>query len=103
MEWDTSDEGWKFVEILSLTDYIFDENRGRERKWLIGAICFTNRPEFKMLEYCGIHPFWRNKGLLKSKWPILRERFGSFEISYPRSKAMQCFLKSVGYTDPPHF
>ncbi|WP_293008142.1 hypothetical protein [Nitrosomonas sp.] len=100
MSMDASDTCWRFTEILSLTDDCLNEKREKYEESLIGAICFTRKPEIIMLEFCWIHPFWRNKGLVKSKWPLFQKKFGIFHVSYPRTKAMQGLLKSVGFIDP---
>ena len=97
MKMDTSDDCWEYTEILSLTDEFYDEKRSEPRQWLIGAVAFENEPSSALLEFCWIHPFWRNKKILKNNWHLLQERFGSFLILGPCSKGMEGFLKSVGH------
>ncbi len=97
---DESDECWRDIEIFSLTDYFFDEKRYENRQWLIGCVAFQiHEKNVVELTYCWIHPFWRNKNLLKQSWSDFINRYGFFYVSYPRSNAMEGFLKAVNYVE----
>jgi len=98
---DTSDDSWQNVEILSVTETCYANDCPRGREILIGAVCFDNNPhhDYAVLSFCWIHPFWRNKGKLKSLWPQIKERFSEFYVSTPQTPAMEYFLKSVGHID----
>ena len=98
---DTTDDCWRNVEIFPFFDEFYDENRHEFRQWLIGAACFSKIEDNVVeLDFCWIHPFERGKGLLKRNWETFEQKFGKFYVSYPRSKAMEGFLKSIGYVEP---
>lgn len=44
------------------------------------------------LQWVWVAPKFRRSGLLSSRWPMFRERFGNFQVESPLSKAMQGFL-----------
>ncbi|QRG07161.1 hypothetical protein EZH22_01560 [Xanthobacter dioxanivorans] len=44
------------------------------------------------LQWVWVAPKFRCSGLLSSRWPMFREKFGSFVVESPLSKAMQGFL-----------
>ena len=105
MSMDTSPECWENVEVWPMTEtYYPDEENNFEG--LIGAIGFEKNVEYAylsekqtVLQFCWIHPFHRNKGLLKKQWPKLLKSYGPFLVSPPKTNQMQGFLKSVGYSD----
>lgn len=81
--WDMSDEGWKNTEIRTFTD--------NEHHWLIGYAAFDTEAA-TYLSSAWIHPFYRNRGFLKSAWKELVARFGHFDVDMP-NKAMSAFLR----------
>ncbi len=97
---DESDQCWKQIEIYPFIDEFYDEKRNIMREWLIGGACFYKEDDDTVdLHFCWIHPFYRNKGLLKKAWPIFKKRFGHFSISEPISKSFQGFLYSIGHSE----
>lgn len=44
------------------------------------------------LQWVWVAPKFRRSGLLSSRWPMFREKFGDFVVESPLSKAMQGFL-----------
>ena len=97
---DTSDKLWEEIQAFTFTDTYFDKKKGVYREWLIGSACFYRYKYGMQLDFCWLHPFWRNKGLLRDSWPQFIERFGNFYLSRPISKSMQGFLNSVNYNEP---
>lgn len=98
---DISDQCWRNVEIYPFIDDFYDENRNEMRQWLIGGACFSKFDDDSVeMDFCWIHPFFRNKGLLKKAWLEFKSRYGNFYVSQPRTKAMEGFLSSVGYIEP---
>lgn len=102
---DTTDECWKNLKIRAFKNTYYDEC-DEAREGLIGVVCFQEDQEFSNLEgvhtvlaFCWVHPFYRNKGLLKREWKNFTAKFGDFLISNERSKAMKSFLDFVGYDD----
>lgn len=96
MAMDTSDRCWQeFVGYSFLRDY-YVESSETLKQWLVGCVGFSHNETETTLEFCWIHPFWRGRGLLKEAWPSFSKRFGAFDVSQPRSNAMQGFLSSIG-------
>lgn len=95
MFFDDSFECWKSLEVFPFLDQFFDESRHESRQWMIGAVCFSRDTKPHLLEFCWLHPFWRNQGLLRRAWPEFEKRFGNFEIEPPISGAMSGFLASL--------
>ena len=95
MSFDESCECWKSLTVFPFLDEFFDNSRHELRQWMIGAVCFSDDTDLPLLEFCWLHPFWRNQGLLRRAWPQFEERFGKFEIERPISKAMSGFLMSL--------
>ena len=91
--WDMSDDGWKRAQIFTFTD--FGHYRGDLAHYLIGAAGFATYDWGIQLDFCWLHPFYRNNGRLKSAWPSFKERFGEFKVSKPQSPAMAGFLASL--------
>ena len=103
MSMNLSEQCWEGLEIFSLTDKFEDKKRDEIRQWLIGCVAFHRQHDRKTrLEYCWIHPFWRNRKLLKKNWPEFIERYGLFFVRYPRSNAMENFLKTINYIEPEY-
>lgn len=72
------------------------------RQWLVGGVGFSRYSSDGVeLIFCWtLHPFWRNRGLLRQSWLESEKRFGKFYIPRPRTKAMEGFLLSIGYEEP---
>ncbi len=83
--WDTSDEGWKNTQIRTFSD-------NDQHHWLIGYAAFDTE-DTPYLSSVWIHPFYRNRGILKGAWKELVARFGDFDVDLP-NKAMLAFLES---------
>ena len=71
-----------------------------ENKAIVGAICFRerkykNEEVFWELDWAWIAPKFRRSGILRSRWPYFRERFGDFYVSHPISKSMKNFLNQM--------
>jgi len=98
---DTSDECWENLQVFPFTSDLFDEEFGETRQYLVGAVGFSkNKNDIVKLDFCWLHPFWRNRGLLKKIWCEFSYHFGEFYVSEPRTKTMQGFLDSVSYVEP---
>lgn len=98
---DTSDQCWCHVEIYPFVEDFYDERRSEFRQWLIGGAAFSKFEDNSVeMDFCWIHPFFRNKGLLKCAWPTFKRRYGNFYVSHPRTEAMKGFLSSIGYIEP---
>ena len=96
MAMDTSDRCWQeFVGYSFLRDY-YVESSETLKQWLVGCVGFSHNETETTLEFCWIDPFWRGRGLLKEAWPSFSKRFGAFDVSQPRSNAMQGFLSRIG-------
>lgn len=90
--WDTSDEGWRCVEVKTFTE---DESYEKPRHLLVGFAAFDIEHE-ATLEAVWIHPFYRNKGKLKATWPEFVDRYGDFSVSFP-NKQMHAVLKAIAH------
>jgi hypothetical protein len=70
----------------------------------VGAACFRWRDytNYKgwALQWCWLHPYFRNKGILQRSWDSFVKTHGNFVIEGPYSKAMQAFMIKVGYKSP---
>lgn len=98
---DVTDECWHDLQVFTLTDDLFDEDVNDNRQYVVGAVSFTKHCiEIAMLEFCWIHPFRRNRGLLKSSWAEFEFTLGEFYVYCPRSRAMQNSLDSIAYVEP---
>ena len=96
----TSNELWRGIQAFTFTDKYFDRKKGTYREWLIGSACFKRYEYGVRLDFCWLHPFWRNKGLLKKTWPQFIERFGNFYLSRPISREP---LKNLSLFRKSHF
>ena len=97
---DDSDSSWENLVVYPFVEHVRDDS-GSYVKALVGAAGFIQDSAGEsQLEYCWIHPFFRNKGLLRSAWYEFKYKFGDFIVSQPRTKAMDAFLENVGYKDP---
>ncbi len=71
---------------------------------LAGACCFRWReykeePAAYYMQWIWLHPYRRNKGLLKESWPFFKSLYGEkFFVEHPYSESMRYFLKKY-HTD----
>lgn len=76
--------------------YLFLDDEWFDRD-VIGACCFRLRKyenvEFWAMQWIWIHPYYRNKGILKENWEHFRKKHGNFWVEPSYSKAMEAFLK----------
>jgi len=68
---------------------------------IVGACAFRLRKDVSGADRWGLQFVWvapphRRSGVLRSRWPALRERFGDFDIEAPVSDAMTAFATSMG-------
>lgn len=59
---------------------------------VIGGGIFVQFDSCFRLDWVWIHPFSRNRGILKQNWKGFQERFGQFEVAEPLSVQMSAFL-----------
>ena len=102
INWDSSDEGWKNAQIFTFKETEYTDKNPDGESWLIGAAGFTvvNSQQYVCLDFCWIHPFWRNQNLLTNAWPIFLKKYQKFYMSTPRTHAMNSVLKKVKYQQP---
>jgi hypothetical protein len=66
---------------------------------LVGACCFRER-EYKdtgrkwCLQWIWLHPYYRDKGILKKNWKYFEDMLGDFYVETPYSSSMRGFLQS---------
>ena len=97
---DTSDECWENLQVFPFTSDLYDEELEDCRQYVVGAVGFSKyENNIVELDFCWIHPFWRQRGLLKSYWDDFLLEFGDFYVSHPRTRAMQGFLDSMSYSE----
>lgn len=85
--------------VFAITEDITSRD-GIERQSLVGMLTFhhfDNDP-VPVLYHCYLHPFFRNKGLMKKAWQDVQVRFPRFEIEPPLTLAMKHFLGKVDYS-----
>ncbi|EGR2232159.1 hypothetical protein DZF79_28590 [Vibrio parahaemolyticus] len=100
MNFNSFDECWKDLEVLTLTDSFYDEDVGSFRNRVFGAVCMRRDNGQVFLEWAWVHPFWRNKGVLAGAWGEIIERFEEgFFVRTPVSATMSGFLRKVGHID----
>lgn len=97
------EEGYDFVQwSVPETDpdthgFLFADEEGR----IVGACAFRMR-DFEAgfrrwcLQWIWVAPEHRRRGVLRSRWEGLRQRFGDFWVEPPVSDAMRAFLGSMG-------
>jgi|GEM_PF-979627 len=104
------EEGYDFTQfsIDDTTDYSvylfyyrkYNYRRQENSSEIFGAASFRRRAyenvsERWCLQWIWIHPYLRNKGLLKEAWPVFQEKYGNdFLPETPYSKAMVAFLRN---------
>jgi len=100
---DASEECWENLIVYTYTGYYLKEsNTESVYKSLIGAVAF-DKVEFEdgkteyVLRFCWIHPFCRNRGLLKESWRTLSFRFKDFLVERPLTPAMKVFLNNADF------
>ena len=74
-------------------DLVEDMNHNPYR--VIGGACFRQGAEKFVLDWIWLHPFARNRKILKNHWKNFETRFGGFEVRRPLSDHMNSFLKNI--------
>jgi hypothetical protein len=76
--------------------YIFSSHEGF--LW-VGACCFRkcifpdlDGMELDSLQWAWLHPYFRNRGILRSHWTALKAEHGDFFLEHPLSPAMRSFF-----------
>lgn len=79
------------------TAYIIPSNGGGF--WWAGACCFQKRifphmsgMELDSLQWIWLHPYFRNRKILRGIWSELRAAHGDFFLEHPLSPAMKAFF-----------
>ncbi len=69
---------------------------------VVGGGIFVEYEDGYELDWVWIHPFFRNRGLLKKAWKEFEHRFGAFTVSPPWSPSMKAFLakRKTVHTSP---
>jgi hypothetical protein len=71
------------------------ENIDHHPHRVVGGACFRKRTEIFVLDWVWLHPFARNRKILKNNWANFKSRFDEFEVSTPLSAHMESFLKKI--------
>jgi hypothetical protein len=86
-----------FVILQRAMDLVRDEDHFPSR--VIGGGTFFDKSGVEkadskyVLDWIWLHPFARNRKLLRDLWPSFKKRFGSFELTTPLSLPMQHFVE----------
>lgn len=96
---DASDHCWDGVEVYPVIEGFYDNKKQEWRERAVCGVCMSTSFGCVVLEFCWIHPFYRNQGKLKKLWPELEAKYGWFYVMPTVTKTMQAFLKSVGYEE----
>lgn len=84
-----------FVGVLFLQramDLVLHEDHYPNR--VVGGALFVARSSVCYeLDWLWLHPFARNRKLLKESWPALTHRFGRFSVARPVSLQMSAFIQ----------
>ena len=51
------------------------------------------RHGFRELDWVWLHPFSRNRKMLRNNWDTFRQRFGQFSVAAPLSAHMSDFIR----------
>ena len=99
MKWDVSDSGWADIIAFTFTEeHLPIINSSQTRNSLIGLVTMNvSNTDTPYLSTVWIHPFYRRRGLLSGLWPVLKERFGDFDIEEPNSN-MRAFIAAKNGT-----
>lgn len=82
-----------FLFTSSALDMCTDDHKSMPTRCL-GGCCFRKTRDTWVLCWVWIHPFDRNKGLLKKCWKYyFLETFGDFAVEAPLSPSMESFLE----------
>jgi hypothetical protein len=95
MNFDVSDSSWDGLQFYPFFDDYHDDATSTLRQHIIGGAGFLPEDDGYNLEFCWVHPFWRNQGRLRRAWTLFEERFGVFSVEPPISNAMEGALKSI--------
>lgn len=60
---------------------------------IVGGGIFVENLGSHELDWVWIHPFSRNRKILRDRWREFKERFGQFSVTEPLSVQMAAFLK----------
>ncbi|MGJ0483801.1 MAG: hypothetical protein ACR65R_04605 [Methylomicrobium sp.] len=60
---------------------------------VVGGGVFAHSCRGPELDWVWIHPFSRNRKLLRNRWKEFKARFGQFSVAEPLSAHMSAFLK----------
>jgi hypothetical protein len=80
------------------TAYLFPNEENHYPHVWVGACCFRTREysdlgqKVEALQWIWIHPYYRNKGMLKEWWSTLRQNHKDFIVEPPLSPSMKQFL-----------
>jgi hypothetical protein len=87
------DEAWVWSDLDPPPVYVTSRAFG-------GYATFTGSRDDWSLVRVWLRPSSRRTGLLRTVWPLWRDRYAGFRVVMP-SRAMQAFLASVGYEPEP--
>ena len=83
-----------FVGVLFLhraNDLVKSEDHFPNR--VIGGAVFVNLGDSYELDWVWLHPFSRNRKMLRNNWDKFRQRFGQFSVAAPLSAHMSDFIR----------
>ena len=95
MSFDASDDCWEGFKFYPFLEDYYDDEASTLRQYIVGGVGFLAEGVGYNLEFCWVHPFWRNQGKLKRAWGLFEERFGDFSVKPPISQAMEGALKCI--------
>lgn len=89
-----------FVGVLFLEramDLVLHEDHFPAR--VVGGAVFVAHSITYELDWIWLHPFARNRKLLKNNWRALTHRFGQFSVAKPVSLQMSAFIQKHHQTE----
>lgn len=81
-----------FLLLKMASDLVLNEHTHWPNR-VIGGGVFCNQGSVYDLDWVWVHPFFRNKHELSSRWSVFKKRFGNFTVSQPISLHMKAFVE----------
>lgn len=82
------------LNLNCMKDYDFEiAEQNIQIHYVIGGGCFRDKfDKSKKLDFVWLHPYARQRGIMKKAWEKFNSKFGDFDLEKPISSSMMRFL-----------
>ena len=89
-----------FLFLQRAMDLVKNENHFPSR--VVGGGVFVKQGDSYELDWVWLHPFFRNRKILRGHWKQFKQRFGQFSVDSPLSAHMSNFVGKHHAPDQSH-